>query len=243
MICHQRLLRDRFMAQQPRPVQKSLDGCEVRSITREQAASVILKYEWLGTMPKVGRAYYGLWDGEELVGVACFGNGMGTNARALCGVENIDKAICLERGACVHWAHPHAASFLISRACKQAADDHGWRVFFAYSDQEAGEVGVVYQACNWLYLGQGLGRGQGETWRNNWYSPSGERYTSRRLRALKARTGKTGAELLADGWERRRHYDKGKYVHFEGDRRERKALLKALRYPPQPYPKRTGGRA
>jgi hypothetical protein len=32
--------------------------------------------------------------------------------------------------------------------------------------------------------------------------------------------------------------DKGKYVHFEGDRRERGALRKALRYPVVEYPKR-----
>jgi hypothetical protein len=51
----------------------------------------------------------------------------------------------------VHWAHPHAASRLIAHAVKFAAADFGWRVFLAYADMAAGEVGTVYQACNWLY--------------------------------------------------------------------------------------------
>ena len=32
--------------------------------------------------------------------------------------------------------------------------------------------------------------------------------------------------------------DKGRYVHLEGSRREKRALRAALKYPPQPYPKR-----
>jgi hypothetical protein len=33
--------------------------------------------------------------------------------------------------------------------------------FFAYGDPEAGEYGAVYQASNWLYIGQGLmGKGK-----------------------------------------------------------------------------------
>jgi hypothetical protein len=40
------------------------------------------------------------------------------------------------------------------------------------------------------------------------------------------------------GWKAERLRDKGRYVHFEGDRRERKALRAALKYEAQPYPKR-----
>lgn len=82
--------------------------------------------------------------------------------------------ICLERGACVPHAPPNAASFLISHACKlmwlttrsEAIEEHQKEKpdpsvqevsrFFAYGDPEAGEYGAVYQAANWVYLGQGL---------------------------------------------------------------------------------------
>lgn len=238
MICHQRKIRDEIAETDDRPV-ATLAGAYVSQITREQAESVILVYEWLGTMPKVTRACYGLFTADaDLIGVAIFGNGGGSNARNLCGEERAGKAICLERGACVHWAHPHAASFLISRACKLAAQDHGWRVFYAYSDVEAGEIGTVYQACNWIHLGQNPGR-SGTRYR--YKSPDGERYASRRWRAMRKRL-----ELSHEpfeywqglGWTRDKEPARHKYCHFEGDKRERRALRKALKYEPQPYPKR-----
>ena len=239
MVCHQRKIRDDLMASDPRPVRQTLDGCGVIPITRAQAESVILTYEWLGTMPKVGRAYYGLVCDDELHGVACFGEGMGTNAKNLCGEANASKAIALERGACVHYAHPHAASFLIANACKQAAEDHGWRIFYAYSDAEAGEIGTVYQACNWLYIGTGVGRGKGATWRYNYFDPTGEQYTSRRWRAHKSRVGLIWEAAEAAGWTRVRHMDKGRYLNFYGgDKRECAALRKSLKYTTLPYPKR-----
>jgi len=33
-----------------------------------------------------------------------------------------------------------------------------YRLFTAYSDPEANELGTIYQACNWIYLGQSSGR-------------------------------------------------------------------------------------
>ena len=61
-------------------------------------------------------------------------------SRDICGQHNRDLAVCLERGACSHLAPPNAASFLISRSVTLAAADHGWRIFYAYADMEAGEI-------------------------------------------------------------------------------------------------------
>lgn len=61
---------------------------------------------------------------------------------ATCAALNIGTApSALARGACVHWAHPHAASHLIAKACKPAHQQFGWSVFFAYADPMAGEIG------------------------------------------------------------------------------------------------------
>jgi len=237
MKCHQRKLRDKLMDEQPKPIQATLDGCIVCQITKDQAASVILVYEWLGTMPNAGIAFYGLFDNEVLIGVVCFGKGSGSKANTLCGDKNKHLAICLERGACVHWAHPHAASYLISRACKQAANDYGWKIFYAYSDREAGEIGTVYQACNWIYLGQGAGR-PGNSWRFFYTSPDGKGYNSRSYRAYKKRKGLEWKDMELLGWLRRRQYDRGKYVLFVGSKTEKKLLRRALRYEEQSYPKR-----
>ena len=145
-------------------------------ITAGEAKRLILRYEWLGTMPGHVAVCYGLRapDGD-LLGAAVFGYGM-PEARDLCGRENRELAICLERGACVHWAPDNAASYLITRACKLAAADHGWRIFFAYADPSAGELGTVYLACNWQLIGHTRLK------RENYRMPDGTLYTDRQRR-------------------------------------------------------------
>jgi hypothetical protein len=215
--CHQRKIREDRALINPRKPMETLVGSRVVPISMEQAKKIILEYEWLGTMPQIGLAYYGLETPEgELVGVVCFGMGSGTNARNVCGEEYRDVTICLERGACVHWAHQHAGSFLVSRACKQAKRDHGWKVFYAYSDETAGEIGTIYQACNWTYIGKGVGRGNGNTGRFVYFDPDGVRWTGRRLRTAmrKANSSITTSwpSLVSIGWTRIYEPDKHKYV-------------------------------
>lgn len=230
---HQRVIRERQAAQEPRPQMRSLAGCWVEPISRDDAERIILKYEWLGTMGR-SVATYGLrGPGGELLGTAVFGWPSAVQSRDICGQAYRDVAVCLERGACVHYAPPNAASFLIANAVKQAARDRGWRIFYAYADPEAGEIGTVYQACNWLYIGQGVGRTPGRL-REDWRLPDGTELSSRSLRHRKMKR----ADALQLGWRPVYKHPKHKYVHFEGSRSDRSALRAALRYPPTDYPKR-----
>ena len=48
-------------------------------------------------------------------------------------------------------------SWLVSRACKWMVQNTEFRVFEAYSDPLAKELGTIYQALNWTYLGQTSG--------------------------------------------------------------------------------------
>ena len=54
--------------------------------------------------------------------------------------EHRNLAVCLTRGACVHWAHPHAASFLISRACSRQKSSSAGRFSTAMPTQLAGHL-------------------------------------------------------------------------------------------------------
>lgn len=235
-VAHQRRIRDREARKDPRPT-VPLAGCTVEPVTREEASRIILRYEWLGTVPHNAQAFYGLRSPSgELLGVSIFGPPPGTASRDVCGKANAKLTIGLVRGACVHYAHEHAGSFLTARACELAAKAHGWRVFVAYQDERAGEFGTIYQACNWFFIGR-TGRG-GSGYRTRYKTPEGEWWTSRRFRALKKRDGKDWSYYARKGWKKGRDPDKGKYVHFEGNRRERQRLFKQLRYPTLPYPKR-----
>jgi len=211
-IAHQRIIRDRAAESAPREPLANLDGCTVSPVTRAQAKPIILRYEWLGTLGRA-KVWYGLHapDGE-LLGVVGFG---GTAPRDLPG------SIILERGACVHWAPKNAASFLIRRAVRLAHREHGWTTFVAYADPDAGEIGTVYQACGWSYLGQGAGRTRGRK-RDHFRRPDGRVVDERMLRH--------GGVKLADviGWERVQTSPKHRYVWRE-DGAQRASL---------PYPKR-----
>jgi hypothetical protein len=235
-IAHQRRIRVREAERDPRPTMATLNGCMIEQISFAEAKTLVTRYEWLGSMPTVTRACYGLKTPEgELAGVVCFAAGPAPESGDLCGQEHRDRVISLARGACVHWAHPHAASFLISRSCKLAHADFGWRIFHAYSDPRAGEIGTVYQACNWIYLDEGVGRSKGRG-RLQFFNRREGRWRSERAlrrRSLKLAELRSHPEWIAD-WTP----DKGRYVWFEGSRREKHELGRALKYEPQPYPKR-----
>lgn len=235
-MSYQKAIRD-TIARREGPqaaVPDSMAGAYVTAITAQQAASVILKYEWLGTMGHP-QACYGLWfdlDGTPaLAGVVCFGFATGNQARNVCGPQHAKLAIALERGACVHWAPKNAASWFIPKAIEMASREHGWKIFYAYSDPEANEVGTIYQACNWLYLGKGPGHGPT---RERWIKPDGTKVSSRALRYWKLKP----TEALRLGWKRETVSARGKYVWFEGSRSFKKQMQSLLVHAPVPYPKR-----
>ena len=241
---HQRKIRERYAEREPGPVLSSLSGAIVVDANDKRAGSfgpalaqdIILKYEWLGSLGLMTKNTYVLMLGGDMLGVVSFGRGTGEASQNICGKPFDGLAICLERGACVHYAPKNSASFLIRRATKLMWLDHGWQVFYAYADPQAGEIGTVYQAVGWEYIGQGVGHGG----RDRWYfkNPANGRWiTSKSFyhRGLKK------APALAEGWKFEERPAKHKYVWFEGSKSQKKYLrrLAQARYPFLPYPKRT----
>ena len=230
--CYQREIREAVAQEERREALPRLENPVVRFIPSSAAKPIIYRYEWLGTM---GRSVHcvGLFMGVELLGVTCFGWPASPESRDICGKQNREKAIAIERGACVHYAPPNAGSYLVSHACKLVAREHGYRIFYAYSDEDAGEIGTIYQACNWTYIGQGVGRTPGRL-REYYETPEGKIVSCRTLR----HRGLTKTEAIAQGWQIIYQRPKHKYIWLEGSKGERAKLKKELRYPPQPYPKR-----
>src|SRR6476646_7015434 len=107
MQAFQRSIREEMGAQFPRASIFSLSEYSVESISREDARPIIMRYEWLGTIGRSTMFVGLLGPTREIEGVACFGYGPAGNIRKLIGAP----ALCLERGACVHYAPRNAASF------------------------------------------------------------------------------------------------------------------------------------
>ena len=75
-VAHQRRIREREAARDPRPLMATLEGCTVERIPFAEAKAIIPRHEWLGSMPPGTRACYGLKTPDgELAGVAVFAAG------------------------------------------------------------------------------------------------------------------------------------------------------------------------
>jgi hypothetical protein len=259
--CFQREIREAQAIKEPREQDATLDYT-ISTIGQAEAATFILKYEWLGTSGHPAARYCARNEFGEVVAVAILSAPANLQAAGVCRAIDPDNlsdedrsylrtVVCLERGACAHWAHPHTASWFIPRVLARAHADHGWKIFYAYSDPEAGEIGTIYQACNWLYVGQGIGRElrfgiAKPRWKFRHREWPADKWMSCRafyrrglslLGDVGRRNGK-GVTTARHPWEMIEVPAKGKYAQFVGDKRERREMMAALRYDVLPYPKR-----
>lgn len=117
--------------------------------------SFIKKYEWLGKMPnrpthRFVATYKGMLAGVVIMSIPnSFSKLLGNDTK------NIEKLI--SRGACASWTPKNLASSLIMFSIKWMVKNTNFRLFSAYADPEAKELGTIYQACNFTYLGQKYG--------------------------------------------------------------------------------------
>lgn len=236
----QRAIRERERKRSSRRTLRSLRGCIVGQVETSEARALIRRYEWLGDLGATTSKCFGLWSEEdELLGAIAFGNTIGA-APPFAGAG---PARCLSRGACVHWAPRNAASFLIRHATKLSFRADGIGVFVAYADPTAGEIGTVYQAVGWTYLGTTGAH-------PIWLTPSGRVIRDRSLRLRKRGTVEreayadnlalsetlaprnlTEKEALAQGWTKLVDPPKHRYVWAEPG-------SGVVVPPPLPYPKR-----
>jgi hypothetical protein len=75
-VAHQRRIRDVEAAREPRPRMESLAGAKVEQFTYAEAKAIVVRYEWLRSMPTGTRACYELRTASgELAGAVVFAAG------------------------------------------------------------------------------------------------------------------------------------------------------------------------
>lgn len=236
-VAWQKQLRDRYEAEGVPPVPHlDVGRAVVRPVTRKLAEQIILKYEWLGTMAATGH-HYGIFFGNYCAGVCCYAAGGGTggvNSHMEWGIER-NEFVTLARGANTHWSPKGANSKLVSMSCKLLAKKTNCKLVIAYSDTDAGEIGTIYQACNWTCVGRGSST-------NQWITPEGRIYDQKLAYDLRRRDGfkyprqHYVKKLRESGWNEQSSNPKYRYV-FVLDKKD-KALVKLVESKRQPYPKR-----
>ena len=212
----------------------------LRPITRDVAKEFIEKYEWLGTLGTYKFGYglffpYKSGIGHKLGVAICFSKTTTWQAEvSICGEEYKDKVILLCRGAAANWCLPNANSYAIAQTLKAVEKDTPYRIILAYSDRRAGEVGTIYQALGFWFIGWGA-EGTDHV-PLGLVNPTDMRFNTRGL----PKEFKSKERLLAAGYEVLdvKRANKGRYITFIGSRKERKELMEALRWESLPYPKR-----
>lgn len=223
----------------------------IEPLSREHR-QFIHKYEWLGKIGYGVKWVFTARYNNHLAGVVMISE---PNA-----YQFGEREALIQRGAVSSWASKNLNSKLVMFACRWMVKNTNKRYFVAYSDPDAGEIGTIYQACNFDYLGQKYGA------KYMLRLPNGELSTTRNF--TRTSTMKKYAKILGIEW-RSEWVRKSGYQIYEAIPQELKDYAKAQmdKYPkvkqtpkgkyilllnygkdichktwePQPYPKREKG--
>jgi hypothetical protein len=222
---HQRVIRERLATADTAPPAADISTAEVRTITTAEAKAIIEQYE---PMAAVCRFAFGIFFGDRCGGAVVYGDEYGENLGIWDRYGYRGSIIALLRGACAHWAHPHSASKLIRRSMDLLPARYV--VITATVDAGAGEIGTIYQACGFDYVGTMRGGGRSLTRVN------GKALSERQAGRL---AGTQGPRALARlGFDAISVPRRARYFAFRGDRHERERNRSAIAHLLQPYPKR-----
>jgi len=272
MTCHQYVIRQNLLEEDLKEItfNHTLLTPKNFDLKKEEFSieikNFIKKYEWLGSVGVFPKWIFTARFEEKLGGVVLINEPTGYSN--LLGKNTKGYEALIQRGACASWTPKGLGSKLIMFSCNWMVKNTEKRFFVAYSDSEAGEIGTIYQACNFEYLGKTFG----ETKR--YIHPifkKGKEFSSQSLKRtsvfkkwLKSNNLMNKEYFKENGfkdiskvpqnlmksfylWGNKiikeskivKHESKGKYILVLGkDRREQKFLNSLKNYKSLPYPKR-----
>lgn len=180
---------------------------EVKQITYNETKPFILAVHYARRMPCIQYAY-GLFDENRLIGVITYGQPASPSlCRGIAGEENKKNVLELNRLVILpEYNGKNCASILISKSLRMLPPR---RIIVSYADIGGwGHVGYVYQASSFYYTGMTKPRTD---------KYSGENGHSR--------------HYVKDEKRRQIRTAKYRYVTITGTKRDKKELLKQLKYP------------
>lgn len=194
---------------------------EVREIKNlGEADPFILEIHYAKRKPSISYMY-GLFDNSsyeqnrlveipELIGICSFGMSAGPYLSLLAGEKNKKLVIELNRLVLKH-NRKNEASYLVSQSLKLLPKP---KIVVSYADTDQNHLGIVYQACNFLFTG-----------------------TTKQTTDMAVEEGKHARHGLKNPQIRVNRSPKHRYVYICADKKTKKDLLKDLTYPILKYPK------
>lgn len=122
---------------------------------KSEATDFIKRYEWLGTVGSYPTHWFKATYKGVLGGVIIMG--MPNSFSKLLGDRTKDIERLIARGASASWTPKNLGSSFLMWCIKYMVNNTQYRLFTAYSDPQAKELGSIYQALNFYYLGRNSG--------------------------------------------------------------------------------------
>jgi hypothetical protein len=122
---------------------------------RAKLKEFIERHEWLGNLSQFTTHWFAAYYKDILAGVILFN--LPNSFSKMLGEDTKYLERLISRGACISWSPKNLASSFLMWCIKYMVKNTQYRLFTAYSDPTAKELGTIYQACNFYYLGQNSG--------------------------------------------------------------------------------------
>ena len=124
----------------------------VKPIDAKNARDIVKKYHYSGKVVSNSKIHLGVFNDEKLVGCLQYGppmNGKKTSDKILPDVEMME----LNRMVMMDTEPRNSESKAISLCNKWIKNNTNIKYLLSFSDGKQGNVGYIYQATNWMYIG------------------------------------------------------------------------------------------
>jgi hypothetical protein len=192
---------------------------------------MVERYHYAHRVPSVVAAV-GMYVDDVLAGCITYGISASSNVHKCCGDNWQPHSLELNRLYIHDWAGRNSESWLIGQSFKVLRDRWpSYCVLISYADTAHGHHGGIYRATNWLYTGFSCNGGcEG-------FQVGRETIHSKEMNNRLGSHAVSVVQRAYPGAIPIRRSPKHRYVQFLGDKRRKRELRAALKWPVLPYPK------
>ena len=194
-------------------------GYRVLPISYNETKPFILNIHYAKRIPSVIQYSFGLFYKSELVGMVSYGTPASPDlCKGICGEEYKHLVKELNRLVLINNIK-NEASLLIGKSLKLLKKP---LIIVSYADTSQNHTGYIYQATNFIYTGL-------SDKRTEWRQKNSNKHP-RHITSLKRKENPDDFYLIARS---RKH----RYIYVLANKKDKKNLLKKLKYPILEYPK------
>lgn len=112
----------------------------------------VYKWHYSKSMPSGKLVRFGVWENKKFIGTVIFGTGANPNIAT---VVNLSKYEVCELVRVALGTHKNPVSKIVSFCLKKIKKDFpNLKAIISYADPRQNHTGKIYQAMNWIYIGE-----------------------------------------------------------------------------------------